>query len=82
MPAGYTEKNIKKLWPDLKLCASSSNAAKEQLEVLLAFTKDIGMAFKNDKYSYQQIQNGKPLQCINNLEINHLSIKPMREGDT
>ena len=38
------------------------------------------MTFGDDKCAYQQIQNGKLLQCTNNLEINQLSIKPMKEG--
>ena len=40
------------------------------------------MTFGDDKYAYQQIQNGKLLQCTKNLDINQLSIKPMKEGDT
>ena len=28
------------------------------------------------------MQNGKLLQCTKNLEINQLSIKPIKEGDT
>ena len=40
------------------------------------------MTFGDDKCAYQQIQNGKLLKCTNNLEINQLSVKPMKEGDT
>ena len=40
------------------------------------------MIFRDDKCAYQQIQNGKLLKCTNNLEINQLSVKPMKEGDT
>ena len=40
------------------------------------------MTFGDDKCAYQQIQNGKLLQYTKNLEINQLSIKPMKEGDT
>ena len=40
------------------------------------------MTFRDDKCAYQQIQNRKLLQCTNNLEINQLSIKPMKEWDT
>ena len=39
------------------------------------------MTFGDDKCAYQQIQNGKLLQCTKNLEINQLSIKPMKKGD-
>ena len=40
------------------------------------------MTFGDDKCAYQQIQNEKLFQCTKNLEINQLSIKPMKEGDT
>ena len=40
------------------------------------------MNFGDDKCAYQHIQNGKRLQCTKNLEINQLSIKTMKEGDT
>ena len=40
------------------------------------------MTFGDDKSAYQQMQNGKILKWTNNLEINQLSIKPMKEGDT
>ena len=67
---------------DLKLYASSINTAKKQLDLVAAFSEDTGMTFGDDKCAYQQIQNGKLLQCTKNLEINQLSIKPMKEGDT
>lgn len=40
------------------------------------------MTFGDDKCAYQKIQNGKLLQCTNNLKINHLSIKLMKDGRT
>ena len=40
------------------------------------------MTVGDDKCAYQQIQNGKLQQCTNNFEINQLSIKPIKEGDT
>ena len=67
---------------DLKLYVSRINTAKKQLDLVTAFSKDTGMTFGDDKCAYQQIQNGKLLQCTKNLEINQLSIKPMKEGDT
>ena len=67
---------------DLKLYASSVNTAKKQLNLVTEFSKDTGMTFGEDKWAYQQIQNGKLLKCTNNLEINQLSVKPMKEGDT
>ena len=67
---------------DLKLCASSVNTAKKQLDLVTEFSKDTGMTFGDDNCAYQQIQNGKLLKCTNNLEINQLSVKPMNEGDT
>ena len=67
---------------DLKLYASSVNTAKKQLNLVTEFSKDTGMTFGDDKCAYQQIQNGKLLKCTNNLKINQLSVKPMKEGDT
>ena len=40
------------------------------------------MTFGEYKCAYQQIRNGKRLQCTKNLNINQLSIKPMKEEDT
>ena len=40
------------------------------------------MTFGDDKCAYQQIQNRKPLQNTNNLEIDQLSIKSFKEGGT
>ena len=54
---------------DLKLYAST-NTAKRQLDLVTEFSKDTGMSFGDDKCAYQEIQNGKLLQCTNNLEIN------------
>ena len=67
---------------DLKLYASSINTAKKQLDLVTAFSKDTGMTFGDDKCAYQQTQKGKLLQCTKNLDINQLSIKAMKEGDT
>ena len=67
---------------DLKLYASSINTAKKQLDLVTAFSKSTGMTFGDDKCAYQQIQNVKLLQCTKNLDINQLSIKPMKERDT
>ena len=67
---------------NLKLYASSISTAKKQLDLVAAFSKDTGMTFGDDKCAYQQIQNGKLLQCTKNIEINQLSIKPTKEGDT
>ena len=67
---------------DLKLYASNRNTAKKQLDLVREFSKDTGMTFRDDKCAYQQIQNRIHLQCTNNLEINQLSIKTMKEGDT
>ena len=67
---------------DLKLYASSANTAKKQHDLVTEFSKDTGMTFGDDKCAYQQIQNGKLLKCTSNLEINQLSVKSMKEGDT
>ena len=67
---------------DLKLYGSSIITSKKQLDLVTTFSKDTGITFGDNKCAYQEIQNGKLLQCTNNLEINQLSIKAMKEGDT
>ena len=67
---------------DLKLYGSSIITAKKQLDLVTTFSKDTGITFGDNKCAYQEIQNGKLLQCKNNLEINQLLIKAMKEGDT
>ena len=67
---------------DLKLYGSSIITSKKQLDLVTTFPKDTGITFGDNKCAYQEIQNGKLLQCTNNLEINQLSIKAMKEGDT
>ena len=52
---------------DLKLYVSSKTSAKKQLDLVTAFWKNTGMTFQDDKYAFQQMQNGKLLQCTNNL---------------
>ena len=73
---------INSLLMTLNYILCSTNTVKKQLDLVTEFAKDTGMTFKTDKCAYQQIQNGKLLQCTNSLEINQLSIKPMKEGDT
>ena len=67
---------------DLKLYGSSIITTKKQLDLVTTFSKDTGITFGDNKCAYQEIQNGKLLQCKSNLEINQLSIKAMKEGDT
>ena len=67
---------------DFRLYASSTNTAKKQLDLLTAFSKDTGMTFGDNKCAYQQIQSRKLLQWTCNLEINQLSLKPMKKGGT
>ena len=52
---------------------------KKQLDLVTEFSKETGKSFGYDKCAYQQTQNGKLLQCQNNLEINNLSIKPNKK---
>ena len=67
---------------DLRLYASSTNTAKKQLDLVTAFSQRHWNDFGDNKSAYQQIQNRKLLHCTYNLEINQLSIKPMKKGDT
>ena len=48
---------------DLKLYATSANTAEKQLDLARVFSRETGMTFGDDKSNYQQMQNGKHLQC-------------------
>ena len=48
---------------DLKLYAASANTTEKQLDLITVSSKDTGMTFGDDKCNYQQIHNGKHLQC-------------------
>ena len=66
---------------DLKLYASNINI-KKQSDLVTAFTKDTGMTFEEDKCAYQQVENGKLIKNTEDLKMNNLDIKPIKDGNT
>ena len=40
------------------------------------------MTFGEDKWAYQQVENGKLIKNTENLKMNNLNIKPIKDGDT
>ena len=67
---------------DFKLYASNINILKKQLDLVTTYLKDTGMTFGEDKCAFQQVENGKLIKNTIRLEINNLSIEPIKDGDT
>ena len=48
---------------------------------MATFSKDIGMTFGQDNCAYQQVENGKLIKNTEDLEINNLNIKLIKDSD-
>ena len=57
------------------------NMVKRQLEILTTFLEDIGMKFGKDKCAFLHIEKGI-IKKILPLNINHLTIQPVADGDS
>ena len=66
---------------NLKLYASDINTVKRQLEIVTTFSKDIGMKFGEEKCAFLQIEKGI-IKKSSPLNINHLTIQPVADGDS
>ena len=66
---------------DLKLYACNINITKKQLDLLTTISEDTEMIFGEDKYAYQQVVNGKLIKNTDNLKINNLNIKPIKDSN-
>ena len=67
---------------DLKLYANIINTMKKLLDLITAFSEDIGMTFNEDKCAYKEIQKEKLINSTEEFQINDLSIEPTPEGDS
>ena len=67
---------------DLKLCSSTINVAKKQLDLVTQFLKDICMDFRINKCAYLKIVKGMIVSSGEPLVMNNLTIKPVKEGNT
>ena len=66
---------------DLKSYATDMNMVKRQPEIVTTFLKDIGMKFGKDKCAFLHIEKGI-IKKILPLNINHLTIQPVADGDS
>ena len=67
---------------DLKLYACNINITKKQLDLLTTISKDTGMTFGEDKCACHQVENGKLIKNTEDLKINNLNIKPIKDSGT
>ena len=67
---------------DLKLYASTTGITKKQLDLVTAFSADIGMKFGENKCAVMRIEKGKIINSEAHLKINNLKIKPIKEEET
>ena len=67
---------------DLKLFARNLYIAKQLLDIVTTFSKDINMQFGVDKCAYMYIERGKRKSLGEMININGVEIKELEEGDT
>ena len=67
---------------DLKLFARNLYIAKQLLDIVTTFSKDISMQFGVDKCAYMYIERGKRKSLGEMININGVEIKELEEGDT
>ena len=66
---------------DLKLCNSTTNGIKKQLDLVTRFSQDIGMNFGQDKCAHLVIETGQIKNNGQHLEINGVKIQQVDEGE-
>ena len=67
---------------DLKLFARNLYIAKQLLDIVTTFSKDIKMQFGVDNCAYIYIERGKRKSLGETINISGLEIKELEEGDT
>ena len=67
---------------DLKLYASNLREATKLPDLVTAFSDDVRMKFGESKCAYLKIEKGLIKQSAQNLEINNVCIKPIKEGES
>ena len=66
---------------DLKLFATNRATLMKQLDIVITFSEDIGMKFREDKCAYLQIKRGEIVQNEEPIFNNQLTINPVKIGD-
>ena len=67
---------------DLKMYSENMNQAKQQLDIVASFSKDIGMQFGLEKCAYVYIERGKCKQLGENITVNNIAIEELKQDDT
>ena len=67
---------------DLKLFSNNMNTAKQQMDIVTTFSKDINMQFGLEKCAYINIERGQRKSLGQSLVINNVVIKELEDGDT
>ena len=67
---------------DLKMYSENINQAKQQLDIVTLFSKDIGMQFGQEKCAYVYIERGKRKQLRENITVNNIAIEELKQDDT
>ena len=66
---------------DLKMYSENMNQPKQQLDIVTSFSKDIGMQFGLEKCAYVYIERGKRKQLWENITVNNIAIKELKQDD-
>ena len=66
---------------DLKLYAVSLEQLLNLLKIVVEYSKDIGMSFRDSKCAYRCIQREKRKEIGSPLGVDHLTVEEIKEGD-
>ena len=65
----------------LKTYAGSVDEGKKQLNIVTTFSKDMNRNFGHDKCAYMYVERGKRKYLNEEIEVNRVKIKELREGE-
>ena len=66
---------------DLKLYAIILEQLINLLKIIVEYSEDVGMSFRDNKCAYQCIQRGKRKEIVSPLRVDHLTVQKIKEGD-
>ena len=67
---------------DLKMYSENTDQAKQQLDIVTSFSKDIGMQLGLEKCAYVYIEREKRKQLGENITVNNIAIEELKQDDT
>ena len=67
---------------DLRMYSENMNQAKQQLDIVTSFPKDIGMQFGLEKCAYVYTEREKRKQLGENITVNNIAIEELKQDDT